>query len=111
MTAADIEELAKSLRPLSDEKLATLRKLLCPTAPSGDLGLEGVLKYWVENESSPTREKLLELTRELHIELPGMEALKLVAVNSSAYVPLWRAHSKVGCLYVFTWVLLSCLWS
>ena len=78
LTAADIEELAKGLRPLSDEKLVRLRELLCPTAPSGDLGLEGVLKYWVENESNPTREKLLELTRKLQIELPGMGALQLL---------------------------------
>ena len=71
LTAADIEELAKGLSPLPDETAVKLRGLLCPAAPS-DLGLEGVLKYWVENESNPTREKLLELTRKLEIELPGI---------------------------------------
>ena len=72
LTVDDIEEFAKSLRHLSDEELVKLKTLLCPTTASKNLGLEGILQYWIENEANPTRDKLQEQTKELQIMLPGM---------------------------------------
>ena len=58
--------------PLSVEEMGWLRDQLCPKAEfSADAKVEDILRYWIEHESNPTREKLSELLKTLPAELPG----------------------------------------
>lgn len=62
LTAADVEELAKSLGTVSSEDLARLKALFCPPVSTADLGVKEILQAWIENEPNPTREKFLKLS-------------------------------------------------
>ena len=59
LSLADVDQLVQTLGPLTEEQLKTLRAQLCPGDVSVGDTLEDVLRYWIENESNPTR-RLLE---------------------------------------------------
>ena len=74
LVVEDISELTKTLteEPLSVEERGWLRDQLCPKAEfSAEAKVEDILRYWIEHESNPTREKLSELLKTLPAELPG----------------------------------------
>ena len=71
LSLADVGKVVESLGPVTEEQVKTLRAQLCGDASVGNTP-EDLLRYWIENETNPTKELLQEkLKKTLESESKG----------------------------------------